>query len=124
MLGLFQGTSTKSHYSKKSSYPIPKTIHTLCIGASSFNADLGAWDVSRVQDFRLAFADATSFNGDLGGWRFSPLLTEFDRMFEGAASFNHPGIEQWNVANILDMQFMFAGAARYETIGRYSAHCT
>lgn len=66
--------------------------------------------MTNVQDVRLMFANATSFNGNLGGWTFSPLITELDRMFDGALRFNNPSIEQWNVDNILDMQHLFAGA--------------
>jgi hypothetical protein len=37
-------------------------------------------------------------------------------MPEGAASFNHPGIEQWNVGNVLDMQAMFAYAESMDLV--------
>ncbi|WP_422480935.1 BspA family leucine-rich repeat surface protein, partial [Pleomorphochaeta sp. DL1XJH-081] len=37
-------------------------------GATSFNGDIAAWDVSNVTDMYRMFYGATSFNRDLAGW--------------------------------------------------------
>ena len=37
-------------------------------GATSFNGDLSAWDVSEVTDMSDMFYRATSFNQNLGAW--------------------------------------------------------
>ena len=37
-------------------------------GASRFNSDLSAWNVSQVMSMRYMFAGAKSFDGDLSAW--------------------------------------------------------
>ena len=54
--------------------------------ASSFNADLSKWDVSRVTDMREMFLYASSFNADLSKWDVSQV-TDMSFMFAEAHSF-------------------------------------
>ena len=55
-------------------------------GASSFQADLSAWDVSGVTNMVCMFCDASSFQADLSAWDVSGV-TNMDYIFDGASSF-------------------------------------
>ena len=49
--------------------------------ATSFNADISAWDVSSARDMSRMFSNATSFNRDLSGWCVTGIASnpwEFD----------------------------------------------
>ena len=38
------------------------------VEASSFNQDIGDWDVSNGTDFSSMFSSASSFDQDIGNW--------------------------------------------------------
>ena len=97
--------------------------------ASSFNQNIGSWDVSSVAytggSIGLAnmFENASSFNNGgsntINNWNVSNA-GRFDSMFQGASSFNQ-NIGSWNTSNITWMQNMFHGATSFnQNIGTWN----
>jgi surface protein len=79
--------------------------------ATSFNQELGNWDVSSVSIMYSMFYGATVFNQELGDWNVS-LVNNMADMFEDATSFNQD-ISRWDVSFVKEMQFMFYGATAF-----------
>lgn len=55
-------------------------------GAASFNVDVSTWDVSKGTNFAFMFAETTSFNQNVSGWNMQSATT-IESMFEGASNF-------------------------------------
>lgn len=68
-------------------------------------------DLSGVTSLSFMFQNATSFNGNIGNWNVSSVTT-MAFMFNGASSFNQD-INNWNVSNVVDMQSMFLNATSF-----------
>jgi len=66
--------------------------------ASSFNGNIGNWDVSNVTNMTYIFHKASSFNQDIGNWNTSSAWT-MNSTFRKAFSFNQD-ISNWNVVNV------------------------
>ena len=79
--------------------------------ASSFNQDIGGWNVSGVTHMSSMFSHASSFNQDIGGWNVSDVRNMIS-MFSGATVFNQD-ISGWNVSSVTDMSGMFDEAAAF-----------
>lgn len=79
--------------------------------ASSFNQDISAWNVSNVTTMRLLFASASSFDQNIASWDVSKV-TDMRGMFNATSSFNQD-IGDWNVGSVTDMNSMFAGASSF-----------
>lgn len=75
-------------------------------GASSFNDNIGNWDVSSATDMSRMFYDAESFNQDIGGWDVSSLI-DMEEMFFGALVFNQD-ISGWDISNVTEIDRIFA----------------
>jgi surface protein len=86
--------------------------------ATSFNHDISDWNVSSVTDMSNMFLQATSFNQDIGGWDVSNV-TNMPAMFADAVSFNQD-IENWNVSNVTNMSWMFANSSFNQDISNWN----
>ncbi|MEB3348240.1 BspA family leucine-rich repeat surface protein [Aquimarina gracilis] len=86
-------------------------MHGMFHGATAFNQDISNWDVSNVEIMRNMFWKATSFNQDIGRWNVSKV-TSITWMFEEATAFNQD-INGWNVSNSTSMLGMFKDATAF-----------
>ena len=95
------------------------SMNSMFAGATSFNRDIGGWNVSNVRDMSSMFAGVTSFNGDIGGWNVSNVR-DMSSMFSRAIAFNQD-IRSWNVSSVEDMSYMFFSATAFnQDIGGWS----
>ncbi|TSE02546.1 BspA family leucine-rich repeat surface protein, partial [Aquimarina algiphila] len=87
--------------------------------ATSFNGDIGGWNVSNVTDMAGMFSGATSFNGDISKWNMSNV-TDVSSMFSWAKFFNQD-IGGWDMSNVVNMGRMFFDAESFnQDIGGWS----
>ena len=86
--------------------------------ATSFNGDIGHWDVSHINNMTWVFHNAINFNQDISSWNTSNVLN-MSNMFNGARSFNQP-IGIWDTSNVTRMSGMFQNATGFnQPIGNW-----
>ena len=81
-------------------------------GASLFDQSLNEWDVSKVTNMQLMFDGASSFNGDISAWDVSKV-TDMAGMFQKTLHFNQ-SLNEWDVSKVTDMSFMFHTAGIFD----------
>jgi surface protein len=81
-------------------------------GASVFDGDLSAWDVSSVTDMQWMFSSASAFNQDVSTWNVAKV-TEMYAMFNMATSFNQD-VSTWDVGEVVSMNQMFWDATSFD----------
>ena len=74
-------------------------------------APLATTCTSGVTDMSSMFREATSFNGDIGSWDVSGV-TDMGYMFHDARAFNQD-ISSWDVSSVWDMTYMFFNASSF-----------
>lgn len=87
------------------------SMYAMFWNAASFNQSLAYWDVSNVSDFINTFTRATNFNQNIEDWNVSNGTT-MRGMFSYASSFNQP-IGNWNVSNVDNMNYVFYNAISF-----------
>ena len=80
-------------------------MSSMFFNASTFNEDIGHWDVSMVSDMSSLFFSALAFDQDIGHWDVS-MVSDMNNMFSTASAFNQD-IGDWNVSMVSDMSSMF-----------------
>jgi surface protein len=101
-------------------------------GASAFNQNIGAWNVSKVTSFVSMFSNATAFNNggsdDIDNWTFSTTSNiSMQQMFGGTSTtlsckFNRY-IGSWNTQRVTNMSFMFfLNTAFNQNIGAWNTN--
>jgi len=78
---------------------------------TSFNGDIGHWDMTNASTTSSMFRLATNFNQDISNWNTRHIET-MNNMFLGASTFNQ-NLNSWNVSSALDMNGMFRNASNF-----------
>jgi surface protein len=88
------------------------TMRQMFYRANNFNQQIGSWDVSNVTNMRWMFDGAAAFDQDISGWNVSSV-TDMGAMFDDANAFNQD-IGDWDVSSVSDMTSMFSGADAFD----------
>ncbi|MDY0102309.1 MAG: BspA family leucine-rich repeat surface protein [Lentimicrobium sp.] len=94
------------------------SISAMFSGCTSFNYNIGSWNVSNVTNMRCLFQMTPSFNQDISNWDVSNV-TNMCSMFAGCLLFNQD-ISSWEVSNVEDMSYMFVNCGLFnQNIGSW-----
>jgi surface protein len=97
-------------------------MNQMFYSASSFNQDIGSWNISSSTNISQMFEIARDFNQNIGSWDTDNVTTMF-RTFRLATSFNNGGfsdINNWNTSKVINMSEMFNDAVAFnQPIGNW-----
>ncbi len=85
------------------------SLYATFFDASSFNGDLGNWNVSTINTMQSLFG-RTAFNQDISNWDVSNVTNLSQVFFD--TPFNQD-ISYWDVSNVLTMQNLFGGNSAF-----------
>ncbi|MEM6720847.1 MAG: BspA family leucine-rich repeat surface protein [Bacteroidota bacterium] len=95
-------------------------------GTDAFNQDISTWNTSNVTDMSFMFQGSEGINQDLlqsnGGWN-TGNVTNMTSMFSGAVNFNG-NISNWNVSQVLTMNFMFENTPLNQDLSTWNPSST
>ncbi|MFD1628742.1 BspA family leucine-rich repeat surface protein [Pseudopedobacter beijingensis] len=92
-----------------------KDMSGMFSGASSFNGDIGSWNVSSVENMNHLFSGATQFNQNIANWDVSNVI-DMSYMFQKATAFNQNLPWAGKTAKVTNMAYMFAEATSFNGI--------
>ena len=93
--------------------------HTSTLQATTFDQQLGSWDVGRVTSMRDMFNVASNFDQPIDAWDVSKTTSMYN-MFSQASKFNQP-LGSWAVGRVVSMGPMFYEAYAFnQMIGTWS----
>jgi surface protein len=97
-------------------------LESAFFSATTFNQDLGNWNVSKVTTFTNSFRDSGFNNGNspsISGWTINTTNNVLmNAMFYGS-QFNQP-IGNWNVSKVTNMTSMFNSTPFNQPIGSWN----
>lgn len=110
---LFEGCINLSIYNATDAPKLDsvKSMVALFKDASSFNGDIGNWDVSKIENMRDLFMGASAFNQNINDWNVS-AVTDMGNLFKDASSFNQ-ALNRWDVSSVIKMDNMFWNASLF-----------
>ena len=94
-----------------------REMYSLFKNDTSFNQDIGNWDMSYVTNMIDMFYDADAFNQDIGSWNVSSVVY-MAGMFANADAFNQD-IGSWDVSSVKDMYGTFINSNFNQDIGSW-----
>lgn len=71
------------------------------------NVDVSEWDVSNIRNFQGTFMGMHNFDCDLSNWNVSKA-NRFESMFFECYNFKGKGLENFDLSNAKDIQFIIA----------------